>query len=407
MMNDTNTRFEEELRRDLRQLADRAGQGPTSERVLERLRSRLPGRVMSAANARFKGLAAAVVIAAVIGSLLVWLTLGRGGAGIAWADVRDQILNAQTATWNVRVEMKGQDPVTYRVFSKEPGLMRQEMPGGLVVIVDVSKGVGISLDSKRKTALVMDMKGFFSEAVAGKGPNLSLAWFKELVKGSHEELGEKEIDGIKVRGFRIRQGGISSGTSEMWVDPATGYIVRSDFETAEHAVRVTTTDFELNPPLDDALFSTEVPEGYEVETSGIDFGGAGEKDLVEGLRYLAKHNEGVFPKVLMDPFNMPSRRQVQEELAASGKKAMEADRLSRDLEKRIKRRKAEYEKAHDETNRIISQMEKTDDPQLKEGPEQISKKVTQTMKGDVEKRPTMNSQGQSEKGFPHGGSPEA
>ena len=384
-MNESTARFEEDLRRDLRQLADRAGQAPTPEQVLHRLHARPLPAGAPVPTTRLPRLAAAVIIAGLVGVALLWLALDKGPA-IAWADVRDEILSAQTASWNVRIEIEGQDPVTWRVLSKEPGLIRQEMPGGLVVIADISKGVAIGLVSESKTALVMDMKDFLPEAVAGKGQNLSLAWFKELVAGGHEQLGEKDIGGIRVTGFRLKQRGITTGVMDIWVDPVTGYIVRSDFEDAEHALRMTTTDFELNPPLDYALFSTDVPEGYEIQTSqlDLDFGSAGEEDLLAGLRYLAEHNGNVFPKTLIDPFDMPSFRQAREELAAMDRRVAEINRGIADLRAGIKKREAEWEKAKEEMREILKQADITG---IERRVGQVKKDVTKAEKADKPEPP--------------------
>ena len=99
-----------------------------------------------------------------------------------------------------------------------------------------------------------------------------------------EPLGEKDIDGRRVVGFRIS---IDGSVFNVWGDPKTGSPVRIEMTTAIMPnVKVTMSDFEFNVPLDESLFSVEPPAGYEVgsfviEHPTYDSSKTEEKDLIE------------------------------------------------------------------------------------------------------------------------------
>ena len=114
-----------------------------------------------------------------------------------------------------------------------------------------------------------------------------------------ESLGEKEIDGRRVVGFRISRPGM---VMSVWGDPKTGLPVRIESTMAINPnYKVTTTDFVFNAEMDESLFSVEPPAGYKVivkQGHRSDHSPATEKDLIEVFRYYSQWNEGRFPDLL-------------------------------------------------------------------------------------------------------------
>ena len=261
-------------------------------------------------------IAAAIVLAMLAGG--AYLLLGPH-AGIAFADVSQQIEQAQTMTLTSTVEMKGVDkPVRMKMYFKSPGLMRQECtvegnaatapgtaqtttaPGAqtVVSIFDSPNMKGVSLSPDQKRAVVLEFKNAPAEAFAKAKEQNVLEELKKAVAGEHEELGEKTIDGRKAKGYRCKNAKIMKVTMDIWVDASTGKPLLVEHALPEGMGKVTMTDFVVDPKLDDSLFDTSVPEGYSTETQTLDFN-VTESDLAKGLGLLARICGGVFPEGLM------------------------------------------------------------------------------------------------------------
>ena len=114
-----------------------------------------------------------------------------------------------------------------------------------------------------------------------------------------ESLGEKQIDGRRVMGFRLSVRGV---VIDVWGDPKTRLPVHIESTTAlTPNLKITQSDFEFNVPMDESLFSLEPPAGYEVTLKGRqprDDSPATEKDLTELLRYFSQWSGGRFPDLL-------------------------------------------------------------------------------------------------------------
>jgi hypothetical protein len=112
---------------------------------------------------------------------------------------------------------------------------------------------------------------------------------------SVEELGESEIDGRRVVGYRFVEMGMSS---TVWADAQTYQVVQVEMDMGEavgQQMSIVMRDWEVNVELDEELFSLEVPEGYDLRQVGMDMGTGSEEDLIEGLRFWAELSEGSFP----------------------------------------------------------------------------------------------------------------
>ena len=147
----------------------------------------------------------------------------------------------------------------------------------------------VSLTPSQKKATVGNL-GDLPQEVRDKHANY-LAEIKRRIEGESEPLGQKEIDGQLVQGFRVTSMGIST---DIWVDPETVVPVMIEGEIPGMG-KTKMTDFEFDVELDDDLFDMTIPEGYTVQTMDMDMGNVVEEDLVEGLRFLAELNDNVFP----------------------------------------------------------------------------------------------------------------
>ena len=268
--------------------------------------------------------------AAVLIAFAVWMLLPSDGkTGVAFADVRRQIEQTQTMTVTCAVEMKGmKKPMTMKFFLKDPGLMRQEVTWDMgamfeatlpaeanhpatkpatvpatmnaISIFDMTNQKGLSLIPSQKKAIVFEFKNMPPEAIDRTKKQNVLEQLKKSVAGEHQDLGEKTIEGRKAKGYRCKNPDMEQATMDIWVDASTGAPLRVEQTTPESlgGIKVTMTDFVMNPKLDDSLFDTKVPEGYTVENQAVDFS-VTEEDLIKGLGLFAKYGGGAFPKSLM------------------------------------------------------------------------------------------------------------
>jgi outer membrane lipoprotein-sorting protein len=230
---------------------------------------------------RWTKMAAAAVLAfAAVGTFLIAI---GGSSRVAYAEIKKQIQEAQSMTFTARME--GPTPITVKFFMKGPGRMRQEMGGGAVAVMDFERKRGVTLVPEHKIAVVMNLDidpGLLKQQMQQAQP------FKELLDGEKQDLGEVESGGLTTRGYRVRKDG---QTLDLWVDAKTGTPHRMELPGMKLAI----TEIRLNPELDDALFTLDVPVGYQVRERNMDLSKTTEKDLVAGLEFIAKYNDGKFP----------------------------------------------------------------------------------------------------------------
>jgi outer membrane lipoprotein-sorting protein len=224
--------------------------------------------------------AAAVIFVLAIGGVAWWLH--AVGAAPAYADFLKPLLEAKSARYKMTSEIVGTagSKTTIVIRMLGPSRMRSEMEGEAenypkqktVEIWDGYQGKRLRLDPKKKLATLYvdrpkDKKPQDINSLGGWG-----SMFRDTQKAIQnspdfhaEPLGEKDIDGRRVIGFRTLTA--PEGTIEVWGDPKTGMPVRIDQTLAMSPMiklKMTVSDFELNLDLDESLFSIEPPAGYQL-----------------------------------------------------------------------------------------------------------------------------------------------
>ncbi|HTQ40672.1 MAG TPA: hypothetical protein VMJ32_16740 [Pirellulales bacterium] len=240
------------------------------------------------------GIAAAVLVMCLVFSNL-------GGGSVAFAQVAQKLHDAFTLSYDSTITSPGeQEPkLKYRTWYMEPGKARMDM-GDTITIMNHATGANLVLNNKLKTAIVTPANSTTNSAV-GDLPNL-IDMLRSLVGKSSHPLGEKEMDGQKAKGF------VCDVKSDLqytiWVNAATGDPIRAEFPLNIGPVQgtVAMTNFKLDQPLDPALFSVDVPEGYKtVELPALDkkiLQITPTENIVEILRVYAEKSDGEFPKRL-------------------------------------------------------------------------------------------------------------
>jgi outer membrane lipoprotein-sorting protein len=200
-------------------------------------------------------LAAAVMLT--IGGLALYfmLTLLGGGSSVAFADVAAKFNAARTLSFRSTTTFPGRPPLTSRTYLAEPDRMRHEYPTGLVTIHNGPSLLVITDVDRTARRTDFDFKR------PDKLPSI-VASFRDLAKSTTaERLGEQDIDGVRANGFRVTH---AQQTMTVWADAKTALPIRmiSTNQSDRGEVTMVMDQFEIDPVLDDSLFSLDAPEGY-------------------------------------------------------------------------------------------------------------------------------------------------
>jgi outer membrane lipoprotein-sorting protein len=247
--------------------------------------------------------AAAIFVLAITG---VALWFHAGGTTPAFAEFMQPILEAKSATFKATFERDGKQVATANCMVLAPNRDRMELKQlgqpMEIQIADTSKGVGVMIDSARKTVVINKVVGLPREIASmnllEEMRSLVLDVRKPDVK--RESLGEKEVDGRRVVGWRVSGPGLHEpgGTVTIWGDPQTGLPIRIESYSALDGVKSTLSDFAFNVDLDESLFSIEPPTGYTVQTVEVDASQPTEKDLITLLCEYGTLMNNAFPEAL-------------------------------------------------------------------------------------------------------------
>jgi outer membrane lipoprotein-sorting protein len=253
--------------------------------------------------------AAAVIVAVLVG----FLYLG-GSAGNVYADVAERLQKARTLLYTATTStaIEGMPDMRMEIAFKEPGFMRMTMPGGYISVLDGIEGKGLSILPDRKQFVEMEMSNL--PADAGQRQFDAIERLRTLPERADEALGEREMDGRTVQGFRVTEEGV---TDTVWIDPQTRELIIVEREfTNVPGISATMTDFRFDVELDDALFSLTPPDGYTRVETQVDMSEVAERDLTEYLRlWTTWTKDGTFPPT----FNPVELAKVSAEMQKAGK----------------------------------------------------------------------------------------
>jgi outer membrane lipoprotein-sorting protein len=247
--------------------------------------------------------AAATIFVLAAGGVALWFSMGNTNA--AFADFLESIITVKSAKFKSTLGAEGKPSETAQAMFLAPNRFRYELPGR--VIICNGEKMLIS-DAKEKRAVLTEFANMPKDVS-------SQNWFADLQmhllqarddpKVKRETLGEKLIDGHKVVGYQLT---MPDKVIILWGDPKAGLPIRIEqrFVAAEpekfvaereskSTSAITMTDFVLNLPLDESLFSLEPPAGYTVVRGEVDASSPREKDLIEALRCYSDLFGGAFP----------------------------------------------------------------------------------------------------------------
>ncbi|MCK5565104.1 MAG: hypothetical protein KAJ07_07635 [Planctomycetes bacterium] len=234
-------------------------------------------------------LAAAAMIIVAIG--ISFIAIDRS-ATPAWADIIQPILDAKNAVMEIVVgdENNGAPVIQDEIMGSR---IRRTVAGiDAVTIIDLETLKILSLDHDEKQATFIDLKGL------PKIPNY-LETIKTLLTEIQtspgfytEDLPEQLVDGINVYGIRAFH---PSTELTIWVDAETDLPTRIDQQGKQ--VKVICRNIQFDVPMDESMFSMDVPDGYKQHQHQLDLTGATEEQFLDYLRILTEIvYDGVFPE---------------------------------------------------------------------------------------------------------------
>jgi hypothetical protein len=235
----------------------------------------------------FKVAAAAVIIIAV--SLGVHEFVGiPGSPSVAWADVVKSILNARTASLDIRVGSQGGIVIHDDIKGSRIRRSVSNMEKAVDIVIDLEQQKLLTIDHDKKMATYVGLEGL------GNIPNY-VEHLQNLIKKLQdhpdvqvENQGIQEVDGQEYFVFVASAG---NDTITIWADPDTALPVRIEHKTPNMVISCDNMKF--NVTFEDSLFSMEVPAGYKTEDAGaINFQEGNESDFIESLRIWAEIIEG-------------------------------------------------------------------------------------------------------------------
>lgn len=249
-------------------------------------------------------IAATVLFVLVIAGVALWFHAGN--VNFALADFIQPIIEAKSVKYQMTIEMEGMPATTCDMTVLASGQQRREttIHNTLTVqIDDPEKGKSLLLYPSQKRASIHDIpKGAnCGNAIAEiRSPLLAV---RDNPDVKPEPLGEKEIDGLRVVGYRLVGPGTSGCVMDVWGDPKTGLPIRVELALGTGA-KSTLSGFEFNVNVDESLLSVEPPPGFAVdepqEPDAVPdmFNNLTEQDLIETFRQYADYCEGALPKSL-------------------------------------------------------------------------------------------------------------
>jgi len=260
----------------------------------------------------FKIAAVLVIAAGVIGLFsLMFPGGGNGGSGSAFAEAAQRFLNIQTGTYKLTIVVPGHPPQTCTGYFQDPGYMRHEMnmgPVSIVQLFDMERATMVQLMPGQNLAMQVELQNLPEEKRNLEYGNpfydcrKYIAEAKENPNVAVQKLADEVIDGRSVLVYRIKP---EEGMyfMKVWVDPETKLPLQIEISMGQMlggtgSMEILVHDFEFNVPLEESLFSMEIPAGYQVVPLQIEASEPSERDLIEALRLCADLTNGYFPDTL-------------------------------------------------------------------------------------------------------------
>lgn len=216
-------------------------------------------------------------------------------SSLALADVVRKASEAKSVSFVVRMIIPGvKNPSKMKMIADNAGHFRVEEPGGIVMTMDSAAGKSLMIEPKTRTATIMSFDPTGRDQVGGVFID-PIAELKRMKDKSSKELGEKDMNGKKAKGFVVQDGWHEV---TIWADAKTGEPVQMEMDLADSndERKVIISDFVFNVAVNAEMFSINPPAGYQLQQVKLpNVGKDGEKNVIEALKGFAERSGGRFP----------------------------------------------------------------------------------------------------------------
>lgn len=256
--------------------------------------------------------------------LVIWYQMGhQGSSGVAWAQVVARVEQAQDYICRIERESNvGQDLDIIQYCSGNHGL-RQDMyiddSHDATLIIDPECNQLVTLIHRDRRYMIMELTAEeLAATISGSSAQDFVARFRAM---DFAELRTRKIDGVKVSGIEIKTqevwGGVfDEGCARLWVDAATQWPVRLEFEGRADGGKIrfrqVMKDFQWNAPLSRADFLVDIPADYK-NSGTIQVAEISEETAIAGLRAYAQLMEGQYPRGLVAATAIHQFEELQEQ----------------------------------------------------------------------------------------------
>ncbi len=237
-----------------------------------------------------------LVIAAVLG------LMDTPRSSFAFEDVLAAVSQAGNVSYKTKYTDSDGSSIETRHFHKGAWSRTEHEDGSYSVTDDIS-GRMLLVDPVTSIAFLTHQEGVNQDPQSMR--ESIVQWLKHA-ETSGESIGEKAINGIPAVGFKASFGTV---TMTLWADPVTKLPVQIESVIGPPSDPTPTVDYEFvfDAPLDDGLFSTVPPAGFElVENTMPAFDPAlislpAEEHAVRILRFYTGLFDGAFPERINGP----------------------------------------------------------------------------------------------------------
>jgi outer membrane lipoprotein-sorting protein len=247
------------------------------------------------------------VILAAAGGLLYVVGFHPASATTEFTEAARKLQDAHTLSFRQTTKVAEQIEQTVRVSYMVPGLIRSEAGpvGGPVSILDVTHRKTLILNPADKSALVLEEPAGQAHPQKLDAAASMIDGIRQLGQKEGQPAGERLIGNVNARGFRVRE---FDQDMTVWIDPQKRLPLQIEVSgrTAGLEFHVTLADIQLDPKLDEGLFSLDPPAGYAVRKGVANLFMTPEEAIARILRRYAENSGGTFPSRI-DDFNSYKR----------------------------------------------------------------------------------------------------
>jgi hypothetical protein len=243
------------------QPSPRPGAVPASDTAANRAPAIAPSR------RQILFLIAVSAVVAVIAGVSVWLVMRGGVDPTLFGRMQAKVAATHSLTMSLPVFCPAGAPDNTAYFLPN-GRARFEAPDGVTLVFDPATERALTLDSARKTALLVIHHQY-------RRPDNPYPVIRDIRTAQVKSLGMQNLEGKRMAVFLARLD-VKPGTIDLkvWVDPQTELPTQLEFQNRAWKGRGRfdydlATQLIFDQPLDEELFSTEPPPAYTLREEDL------------------------------------------------------------------------------------------------------------------------------------------